>query len=208
VHPGPPEEFKIRDGAPGVGRLHERIGNYVEEPDEVVVGIETDRGLLVGALVAAGYEVYAINPMSVDRYRDRHATSGGKSDRGDAKVLADLVRTDRHNHRTVAADSELLAAIKVTARTHQNLIWARTRHANQLRSTLREFYPAALEAFDELVHRDALAILAIAPTPEQGRGSSTSKIRCRIRRSSLTPWSSLDPTCGVASPTPRRSTMR
>lgn len=129
------EEFAIRDGAAGTGRLHERIAHHVDEPDQVVIGIETDRGLLVGALVAAGYQVYAVNPMSVDRYRDRHATSGGKSDRGDAKVLADLVRTDRHNHRTVAADSELLAAIKVTARTHQNLIWTRTRHSNQLRST-------------------------------------------------------------------------
>jgi hypothetical protein len=176
------EEFKIRDGAAGTGRLHERIAHHADEPDEVVVGIETDRGLLVGALVAAGYQVYAVNPMSVDRYRDRHTTSGGKSDRGDAKVLADLVRTDRHNHRTIAADSELLAAIKVTARTHQNLIWTRTRHSNQLRSTLREFYPAALEAFDELAHRDALAILAIAPTPEQGRQLSTAKIRAALKR--------------------------
>jgi transposase len=176
------EEFKIRDGAAGVGRLHERIAEHVEEPGQVIVGIETDRGLLVGALVAAGYQVYAVNPMSVDRYRDRHTTSGGKSDRGDARVLADLVRTDRHNHRTVAADSELLAAIKVTARTHQNLIWTRTRHSNQLRSALREFYPAALEAFDELAHRDALAILAIAPTPEQGRRLSTAKIRAALER--------------------------
>jgi transposase len=176
------EEFAIRDGAAGTGQFHERIAHHVDEPDQVVIGIETDRGLLVGALVAAGYQVCAVNPMSVDRYRDRHATSGGKSDRGDAKVLADLVRTDRHNHRTVAADSELLAAIKVTARTHQNLIWTRTRHSNQLRSALREYYPAALEAFDELTHRDALAILAIAPTPDQGRKLSTAKIRATLKR--------------------------
>ena len=176
------EEFAIREGAAGTGQLHERIANHVHEPDQVAVGIETDRGLLVGALVAAGYQVYAINPMSAARYRDRHAVSGGKSDRGDARVLADLVRTDRHHHRTVATDSELLQAIKVTARTHQNLIWTRTRHTNQLRSTLREFYPAALEAFDELAHRDALAILAIAPTPEQGRRLSTAKIRSALKR--------------------------
>ena len=176
------EGFTIRDGVAGVSSLHERIARHAEDPGQVVVGIETDRGLLVGALVAAGYQVYAVNPMSVARYRDRHATAGGKSDRGDAKVLADLVRTDRHNHRTIAADSELLAAIKVTARTHQNLIWTRTRHSNQLRSTLREFYPAALEAFNELTHRDALAILAIAPTPEQGRRLSTAKIRAALQR--------------------------
>lgn len=178
----PLEAFAIREGAAGTGQLHQRIAHHVDDPGQVVVGIETDRGLLVGALVAAGYQVYAVNPMSVARYRDRHAVSGGKSDRGDARVLADLVRTDRHHHRPVATDSELLQAIKVTARTHQNLIWTRTRHANQLRSTLREFYPAALEAFDELAHRDALAILAIAPTPEQGRRLSSAKIRSALQR--------------------------
>ncbi|MBA3372035.1 MAG: transposase, partial [Euzebyaceae bacterium] len=104
------------------------------------MGIETDRGLLVASLVAAGYQVYAINPKAVDRYRDRHSVSGAKSDRGDAKVLADMVRTDRHNHRRIAGDSDLAEAIKVTARAHQNLIWTRQRQINQLRSALREFY--------------------------------------------------------------------
>ena len=72
-----------------------------------MVGIETDRGLLVGALLAAGYQVYAVNPHAVSRYRGRHGTSRAKSDRGDAKLLADLVRTDRHNHRQVAGDTQL-----------------------------------------------------------------------------------------------------
>jgi hypothetical protein len=67
-----------------------------------VVGIELDRGLLVSALVAAGYQVVAVNLLQASRYRKRHGTSGAKSDRGDAKVLTDLVRTDRHNHRPVA----------------------------------------------------------------------------------------------------------
>jgi transposase len=66
----------------------------------------------VQALVAAGYQVYAINPRSVARYRERHGLSGAKSDRGDAKVLADLVRTDRHNHRQVAGDTAEVQAIR------------------------------------------------------------------------------------------------
>jgi hypothetical protein len=78
--------------------------------------------------------VYAVNPHAVSRYRDRHRTTRAKSDRGDAKVLADLVRTDRHNHRQVAGDSLLVEAVKVLARAHQNLIWARQRHVNALRS--------------------------------------------------------------------------
>ena len=135
----------------------------------MVVGIETDRGLLVRALVAAGYRVLAVNPLAVDRYRDRHRVSGAKSDPGDARVLADMVRTDAHQHRPVAADSDLAEAIKLVARSHQSAIWSRRRLANQVRSALREYYPAALEAFDDLTHGDAVAVLAIAPTPEQGR---------------------------------------
>src|SRR6202040_2020837 len=103
-------------------------------------------------------EVYAINPMASARYRDRHATSGAKSDPGDAKVLADLVRTDRHNHRPVAGDSDLAEAVKVLARAHQSMIWSRRQHANRLRSALREFYPAALAAFDDLT-RDRKSVV-------------------------------------------------
>lgn len=175
--------FRIADGLEGVGRLHARLADHAEDPGEVVIGLETDRGLLVDALASAGYQLYAINPLSVSKYRDRHRVSGAKSDRGDAKVLADLVRTDRHNHRPVAADSELAQAIKVLARTHQNLIWTRQRQVNQLRNALREYYPAAVEAFGtDLAHRDALAMLGKAPTPEQGRRLSLAQIRSALRR--------------------------
>ena len=167
---------RLPEGVEGVARFHELVGRHVEDPAEVVVATETDRGLFVGALVAAGYTVLAVNPMSTSRDRERHSTSGAKSDPGDAKVLADLARTDAHNHRPVAGDSELGEAIKVLARAHQSMIWTRQRQTNQLRSTLREFYPAALDAFDELAGRDALAVLAIAPTPTAGRQLSRSKI--------------------------------
>lgn len=168
--------FRIANSLQGVAVLHEHIAEQVDDPAQVMVGIETDRGLLVHALQAAGYELFAINPMSVDRYRDRHATSGAKSDRQDAKVLADVVRTDGHNHRPIAADSELLEAVKVLARTHQDLVWTRTRHVNQLRNALVEFYPAALDAFDDLAHKDAVAVLTAAPTPEQGKALSVEEI--------------------------------
>lgn len=157
---------RLPEGLPGIGGFHELVAGYVDQPGEVVIGIETDRGLWVDALTAAGYQVYAINPLAVARYRDRHHLSGAKSDAGDAKLLADLVRTDRHNHRQVAGDTPEAEAIKVLARGHQNLIWARNRHTNALRSALREYYPAALEAFDDLHDRDALAVLGRArPRP-------------------------------------------
>jgi transposase len=106
---------RVTDGVAGVGELHALVAEYAEDPGEVGVGLELDRGLLVGALVAVGYEVYAVNPLAAARYRERHGVSGAKSDRGDAKVLADLVRTDRHNHRRIAGDSDLVEAIKVLA---------------------------------------------------------------------------------------------
>ena len=130
---------RVGDGLAGVGELHGLVAAHAEQPGQVAVGIETDRGLLVAALLAAGYQVYAVNPQVVSRYRGRHGSSRAKSDRGDAKVLADLVRTDRHNHRQVAGDTPLAEAVKVLARAHQSLIWARQRHVNALRSALREF---------------------------------------------------------------------
>jgi transposase len=172
---------RLPEGVDGVARFHALVAGHVEDPGDVVVATETDRGLFVGALVAAGYEVYAVNPLSVARYRERHSTSGAKSDPGDALALAELARTDRHHHRRVAPDSELVEAVKVLARAHQSLIWTRQRQTNQLRSTLREFYPAACNLGD-LHGRDALAVLAVAPTPVLGRGLSRSKIAAALRR--------------------------
>jgi transposase len=180
---------RLPEGMAGIAQLHELIGQHVgqdggelDDPAQVVVGIETDRGPWVQALLAAGYQVFAINPLSVARYRERHTTSGAKSDPGDAKVLADLVRTDRQHHRPIAGDSQLAEAVKVLARAHQGVCWMRGRQANLLRSTLREFYPGALQAFDELTHPDALAVLELAPTPGRGRSLSRNKIASALRR--------------------------
>jgi transposase len=169
-HGGDLAKGRIADGLEGVAAFHAMVAEHAGAPDQVLIGIETDRGLLVGALVASGYRVYAVNPLAASRYRGRHTTSRAKSDRGDAKVLADLVRTDRHNHRRVAGDSELVDAVRVLARAHQNLVWARQRQVNALRSALREFYPGALAAFGtDLASPDALAVLRRAPTPAAGR---------------------------------------
>ena len=173
---------RLPEGLEGIRGFHELVAAYVDDPSEVIVGIETDRGLWVSALVGAGYQVYAINPLSVARYRERHNVAGAKSDAGDAKVLADLVRTDRHNHRQIAGDSADAEAIKVLARGHQSLIWARTRHTNMLRSALREYYPAALNAFSDLADRDALAVLAKAATPAQGERLSIGQIQAALKR--------------------------
>jgi transposase len=177
---------RVPEGVAGLAQLHALVADHLadeDEPGSVLVGIETDRGPWVQALIATGYTVYAINPKQVSRYRERHGTSGAKSDPGDAHVLAELVRTDRVHHRPTAGDSEQAEVIKTMARTHQTLIWTRQRQSNQLRSMLREFYPAALAAFaDDLAGRDALAVLAIAPTPAQGRALSKARIAAALRK--------------------------
>lgn len=173
---------RLPEGLEGISGFHALVAGHADDPSEVVVGIETDRGLWVDSLAASGYQVYAINPVSVCRYRDRHKVAGAKSDQGDAKVLADLVRTDRHNHRPLAGDTAQVEAVKVLARAHQNLVWARTRHTNQLRSALREYYPAALEAFEDLDGADALAVLERAPAPQVGARLSVGQIRAALKR--------------------------
>jgi len=190
---------RLPEGLDGIAALHVLLAEHATDPGEVVIGIETERGLWVQALIASGYQVYAINPLSASRYRDRHNVAGAKSDPGDAKVLADLVRTDRHNHRPVAGDSDAVGAVKVLARAHQNLIWDRTRHTNRLRNDLREFFPAALVAFDELAHRDAVAVLAKAP-------ALIRPLACRSPRSG--PLSSGEAVNATSTPEPSTSKPR
>jgi hypothetical protein len=126
---------RLSEGVDGIARFHELVGAHIEAPGEVVIGIETDRHLFVAALVAAGYAVFAVNPMSTSRYR-----------------------------------------------AHQSMIWSRGRQTNALRTTLREYYPAALVAFDDLASADALEVLRIAPTPALGRALSKAKIAGALRR--------------------------
>jgi transposase len=176
---------RLPEGVAGVARLHELIGPQLPEeagPDEVAIGIETDKGPWVQALVAAGYAVYAVNPRQVARYRDRHGTSGAKSDQGDAHTLADMVRTDRHQLRVIAGDTPQAQAVKVVARAHQTLIWDRQRHALRLRAALLDFFPAALAAFDELTAPDTLRLLAKAPDPAAAARLSRAQVLAELKR--------------------------
>jgi len=178
---------RLPEGVAGITRLHAMIAEHLDEDldqgaDQVLIGIETDRGPWVQALIATGYQVFAINPLQVSRYRERHAVSGAKSDAADAHVLADMVRTDAHQLRTVAGDSAQAAAVKVVTRAHKTLIWERTRHVQRLRHALREYFPAALEAFNDLSAADALELLAQAPDPASAARLSTAQITAALKR--------------------------
>ena len=176
---------RLPEGMVGMARLHamigEQIGEVADEDVEVLVGIETDRGPWVAALVAAGYTVLAVNPLQAARFRDRLGVSGAKSDAGDAHVLADMARTHAHELRPVAGDSAEAEAIKVVARAHKTLIWERTRHTQRLRHALREYFPAALEAFDDLDAVDALELLGKAPDPASAARLTRGQIAAALR---------------------------
>ncbi len=173
---------RLPEGAEGMTALHALLAEHAQEAGEVVVGIETDRGPWVAALVGAGYRVYAINPRVAALYRKRHQVGGGKSDKGDARMLANLVRTDNHNHRPVAGDSAQASAVQVRARAQQQLVWNRTRGSNRLRHALLQYFPAALQAFPDLTHPDALAVLAVAPEPLAAAKLTRAQIRAALRR--------------------------
>ena len=176
---------RLPEGAAGMSQLHDLIGRHVPEDAgdaEVVIGIETDRGPWVAALIAAGYTVYPANPLLASRYRERHAVSGAKSDGGDAHMLADMVRTDSHQLRPAAGDSPEAEGIKVVARTHKTMIWDRTRTVQRLRYQLREYFPAALEAFGDLDAPDVLELLAKAPDPARAAKLTRAQVAAALKR--------------------------
>src|SRR6201995_1189283 len=176
---------RLPEGMAGMAQLHALLGGLLGEDDdeaEVLVGIETDHGPWVAALAAAGYRVFPVNPQQSARFRARHAVSGAKSDAGDAHVLADMVRTDSHQLREAAGDSPEVAGIKVLARTHKTMIWERTRETQRLRHQLREYFPAALEAFADLAAPDTLELLAKAPGPARARGLPRAQTPAAMKR--------------------------
>jgi hypothetical protein len=176
---------RLAEGVAGMARLHELIGQCLgqdTESAEVVIGIETDRGPWVSALVAAGYTVFGVNPLQASRYRERHGVSGAKSDKSDAHMLADMVRTDSHQLRAVAGDSAAAAAVRIVARTHKTLIWERTRQVQRLRHQLLDYFPAALAAFADLDAPYALELLAKAPDPARARRLTRAQISAALKR--------------------------
>ena len=175
---------RLPEGVAGIARLHGLVGEQLggDLDAEVVIGTETDRGPWVAALVAAGYTVFGVNPLLASRFRERHGVSGAKSDTADAHMLADMVRTDSHQLRAVAGDSAQAEGLKVLARTHKTMIWERTRQVQRERRQLREYFPAALEAFDDLDAPDALELLAKAPDPARAARLTRAQISAALKR--------------------------
>ncbi len=161
--------FRIAHSIEGIDLLTKRLRELGVAPAAVQIAIERPDGLLVAALVEQGYAVYPINPKAVDRYRDRHHTSGAKDDARDAQALADILRTDGERFRPLAAESELAAELRLTIRAYRDLVAEGVRFTNQLHSCLGDYYPSALGLFSDLDAPISLAFLVAFPTPDAAR---------------------------------------
>nr|WP_285734388.1 IS110 family transposase [Kitasatospora phosalacinea] len=182
---------RITDDAAGYRLLLDLLAEHGDSPETPIpVAIETSHGLLVAVLRTGLRQVFAINPLAAARYRDRHGVSRKKSDPGDALVLANILRTDLPMHRPLPADSDQAQAVTVLARAQQDAVWNRQQLGNQIRSLLREYYPAAMEAFQSkaggLARPDARAVLAAAPTPARAAKLSLAQLRAALKRAGRT----------------------
>jgi transposase len=166
----------------GLSRLREAIAAAEAEPAAVLVAVERPDGLLVGALLDAGYVVYALNPKAVDRYRERTRVAGGKTDPADAELLARILVTDRARHQPVRPSSPAAEEIRVLARQDERASRDQRRLLNRLRHDLLDVFPAALEAFPDLAAVSALAFLERWPTATAARDQSQPEIEAFLRR--------------------------
>jgi transposase len=151
-------------------------------PAAIAVAIETPRGPVVEALLERGFQVFAINPKQLDRFRDRFTVAGAKDDSRDARVLGDSLRTDRHAFRRVAVDDPLVIELREWSRLHDELTQERTRLANRVRAQLWRYYPQACELSDDVAADWFLDLWQQVPTPAQAARASDKAI-ARILKS-------------------------
>lgn len=168
--------FSIPNNRSGIETLFEKIRQFAKDPKQVLFALETSKGLLINSILDAGYTVYSINPKSVDRYRDRYKVSGQRTDEFDAMVLANILRTDRHNYRPILPDSPLTAELKILTREYSQLVRIKTIFTNQLTSCLKDYYPVALELFSKLDQPLTLAFLKTFPNVEVAKQASIQKL--------------------------------
>jgi len=135
------------------------------QPGRIAVAIEMPRGPVVEMLMERGFQVFAVNPKQLDRFRDRFTVAGAKDDSRDAHVLGDSLRTDRHAFRRLAVDDPVIIELREWSRMAEDLQQERTRLANRVREQLWRYYPQALQLTDDLAAEWFLALWHQAPTP-------------------------------------------
>jgi len=171
------DSFSIPHSYEGMEKLMKRLNKCSSSREEILVAIESHQGLLVYALLEAGYSVYPINPKAMDRYRDRYRMSSSKSDPKDAMVLANILRTDLHLYKPLPRETMADARLRQLTRSHKSLGQQKTKLLNQLTTQLKSYYPVALRLFSRLDHKITMAFLEQFPTPEKATAASLEDLR-------------------------------
>ena len=157
--------FEIKHDAAGLAELRARLAKLAPSA-EIPIAIERPTGLIVDALVDAGHVIVPIHPNVVKACRPRYRAAGGKDDRGDSYLLADVLRTDGHRFRPLTGQSDAIKALRALVRTRDDLVAERVALANQLRALLESFWPGAAVAFADVDSAIALAFIQRYPTPK------------------------------------------
>lgn len=173
--------FPIAHSAAGLAELRRRLARF-GPPSQLAIAIERPSGLLVDTLVEAGYRVVPIHPNVVKAARPRYHAAPGKSDPGDAYLLADLLRTDGHRFRPLTVPSDETRALRALVRTRDDLVATRVALANQLRALLESFWPGAAAIFAEVDSPIALAFLARYPTPQSAAHLGAKRLAAFLAR--------------------------
>jgi transposase len=171
------DNFRIPHSREGMEKLAKRVDRCSPDREAVLVAIESHQGLLIYALLEAGYSVYPINPKAMERYRDRYRMSSSKSDTQDAMVLANILCTDRHLYKPLPQEKAADARLRQLTRTHKTLVQEKVKLLNQLTSQLKSYYPVALRLFSRLDHKITLAFLEHYSTPQKAADASLDDLR-------------------------------
>jgi transposase len=155
--------FNVTHTAAGMDALRRQL---VRLGSDVAVAIERPSGLLIDTLIDAGLTVVPIHPNALKASRPRYSAAQGKSDPGDAFILADLLRTDGHRFRPLRPLSDQTRALRALVRTRDDLVQQRVALANQLRALVESFWPGAATIFADIESPIALAFLDRYPTPQ------------------------------------------
>lgn len=176
------DNFRIQHSHEGVEKLKNRLVKFTSNPEGVLVAIESHHGLLIYALLEAGYAVYPINPKSMDRYRDRYRMSSSKSDPQDAMVLANILRTDLHLYKPLPKEMVADARLRELSRAHKSLRQQKVKLTNQLTTQLKTYYPVVLHLFSKLDQEITLAFLEHYPTPGKAAAASLEELEKFFRK--------------------------
>ena len=169
------EAFTISHTAEGIYSLRDKLRKLTPSKEQILIGLETPKNLVVSSLLDEGYTVYSLNPKSVDRYRDRYRVSGarparqalaGGDDSFDAMVIANILRTDRHQFRPILPDSDLIRELKILTHDQQRLIRLKTKLVNQIKACLKDYYPIALQFFSDIDQEITIDFLLKYPKPQ------------------------------------------